>query len=426
MTLRSFRFIHTADIHLDSPLRGLAGQEGSAAERIRAAPREAFDALIGQAIQEKVDFVIIAGDLYDGNWRDYRTGLFFVRQMGRLAVEGIPVFLLYGNHDAESQITRRLLLPGIVQTFSSRQPETFPLAELGVALHGQSFPRRDVTENLVPDYPQPMEDTFNIGVLHTGLGGMGDHANYAPCALQDLVNKGYDYWALGHVHQGCVLNERPHVVFPGNLQGRHIRETGPKSAYLVTVDDGEVADLSPIHADVVRWALLPVPVDGCTQMSDVVDRLRAAIENAVERDSDGRLLACRIELTGRGEIHGKLLASREDLLAEARGAALGLGEEAAWVERVVIATQAAVDPGTLRGWEDPLGELQRMLEAAGEDEELHERLKADIGRLVSGLPHEVRAESEDAALKAAIDGEYTGLVGEMSGYLTARITAQGQ
>ena len=424
--MTSFRFIHTADIHLDSPLRGLAGQEGSAAERIRAAPREAFDTLIGQAIQEKVDFVIIAGDLYDGDWRDYRTGLFFVRQMGRLAEEGIPVFLLYGNHDAQSRITRRLDLPGNVRTFASRRPQTFALEELGVSLHGQSFPRRDVSDNLVPGYPQPVQDTFNIGVLHTGLGGMGGHANYAPCALHDLVNKGYDYWALGHVHQGGVLNERPHVVFPGNLQGRHIRETGPKSAYLVAVNDGELAELSPIHADVVRWALLPVNVDGCTKMNEVVDRVRTVIENAIERDSDGRLLACRIELTGRGEIHDGLLASREHLLAEARAAALGFGEEAAWIERVVIATQPAVDPATLRRREDALGELQRMLAVASEDEDLRERIEADIGRLVSGLPHELRAESEDAALKAAIDGEYAGLVGEMSGYLTARITAQGQ
>ena len=424
--MASFRFIHTADIHLDSPLRGLSRQEGDAAERIRTAPRDAFDTLIGRAIQEKIDFVIIAGDLYDGDWRDFRTGLFFVGQMGRLAAEDIPVFLLRGNHDAASQITRRLRLPDNVRMFSSRQPETFSLEEHGVTLHGQSFAQRDVTDNLVPAYPRPVQGTFNIGVLHTGLGGMGGHANYAPCTLRDLVNKGYEYWALGHVHQGEVLHERPHVVFPGNLQGRHIREAGPKSAYLVTVDDGEVAELSAIHADVVRWALLHVPVDGCTQLNEVVDRVRVAIEKSVARDSDGRLLACRIELTGRGEIHSKLPAAREYLLAEARSAALGLGEEAAWIERVVIATQPVVDPATLRGREDALGELQRLLEGAGEDEDLHERFKADIGRLVSGLPHEVRAESEDAALKAAIDGEYDGLVGEMSSYLMARITTQGQ
>ena len=230
----SFRFIHTGDIHLDSPLKGLAGQQSAAAERIRAAPRAAFENLISQAIEEEVDFVVIAGDLYDGDWRDYQTGLYFVKQMGRLSEAKIPVFLLHGNHDAESQITRKLTLPPNVSVFSARKPETFQLPHLNVALHGHSFRQRDVTDNLVPAYPPPLAGCFNIGVLHTGLGGMPGHANYAPCAIEDLINKGYDYWALAHVHQAAVLNERPHVVFCGNLQGRHIRETGAKGASLVT------------------------------------------------------------------------------------------------------------------------------------------------------------------------------------------------
>ena len=184
---------------------------------------------------------------------------------------------------------------------------------------------------------------FNIGVLHTGLGGIGGHANYAPCTLEDLVNKGYEYWALGHVHQRSTLHERPHVVFPGNLQGRHICETGPKGAYLVTVDErARSQTLSPFHADVVRWALIIVAVDGCDRMVDVVDRVHDAIGETVSREADGRLLACRIEIQGRTEIHGRLLASREHLLAEARAAALGLGEEVAWVERVVIATNPSL------------------------------------------------------------------------------------
>src|SRR6266581_6346950 len=108
---KSFRFIHTGDIHLDSPLRGLAGQQGAPAERIRTATRVALDNLVSHAIEDEVDFVVIAGDLYDGDWRDYQTGLFFVKQMGRFAQSNIPVFLLNGNHDAESQITRRLILP---------------------------------------------------------------------------------------------------------------------------------------------------------------------------------------------------------------------------------------------------------------------------------------------------------------------------
>lgn len=175
--MSSFRFLHAADIHLDSPLKGLAGQEGGAAERIRTATREAFDQLIGLAIEEQVAFLIIAGDLYDGDWRDYKTGLFFAAQMGRLNQAGIPCFLLYGNHDAESQITRRLVFPENVRAFGSRKPETITLEELDVALHGQSFRQRDVTENLALGYLEPITGAFNIGVLHTGLGGMGGHEN---------------------------------------------------------------------------------------------------------------------------------------------------------------------------------------------------------------------------------------------------------
>ena len=154
--MKSFRFIHTADIHLDSPLIGLAGQEGGAADRIRTATREAFKNLVGLALHEEAAFVIIAGDLYDGDWRDYQTGLLFVRKIGRLVAAGIQVFLLYGNHDAEGQITRRLVLPENVNAFSSRKPVTFQLKEFGIALHGQSYRQRDIADNLVPAYPEPI------------------------------------------------------------------------------------------------------------------------------------------------------------------------------------------------------------------------------------------------------------------------------
>ena len=175
----TFRFVHTGDIHLDSPLKGLAGQDGAAAERIRTATRTAFANLVEYTIEEEVDFFIIAGDLYDGDWRDYQTGLFFVGQMGRLAKAAIPVFLLFGNHDAESQITKRLTLPENVHVFSSKKPQTFELGQHRVALHGQSFRQRDVTDNLSIAYPSPVDGSFNIGVLHTGLGGMAGHAKHS-------------------------------------------------------------------------------------------------------------------------------------------------------------------------------------------------------------------------------------------------------
>lgn len=424
--LRSFRFVHTADIHLDSPLRGLSGHEGELADRIRTATREAFDNLIGYTIDEHAAFIIIAGDLYDGDWRDYQTGLFFARQMGRLAKARIPAFVLYGNHDAESQITRRLELPENVRAFSAQKPETFTLDELRVALHGQSFRQREVTDNLVSAYPEPTASVFNIGVLHTGLGGMGGHTNYAPCTLDDLVNKGYHYWALGHVHQGSVLHERPHVVFPGNLQGRHIREIGRKGAYIVTVEDEEVTELAPLYADVVRWAVISVTVDGCEKTLDVVDAMRDAIEEAVTSGADGRLVACRVELRGRTAIHDRLLASAERLLAEARAAALGLGDEVAWVERIVLATKPAINPATLAARDDALGDLQRMLRDAREDAAVLEQMEADIGELVRRLPYEIRGDAEDTILRAATNGDYAGLIDQVTGYLTARITGGDQ
>ncbi len=418
---KSFRFIHTGDIHLDSPLKGLSGHQGAAAERIRTATRVAFDNLVSQAIEEQVAFVIIAGDLYDGDWRDYQTGLFFVRQMGRLAQAGIPVFLLYGNHDAESQITRRLVLPANVRVFSARRPETFLLEDDAVALHGQSFRQRDITENLVPAYPSPTAGCFNIGILHTGLGGMGGHANYAPCAIEDLVNKGYDYWALAHVHQAAILHERPHVAFCGNLQGRYIRESGSKGASLVSIGDGQIEEISPLNVDVVRWTHLRVPVDQCGTAADAVDLIRQAIEDAVERESQGRLLACRIELTGRTALHGELLASAEHLVAEARAAALGLGEEAVWIERLVIATDSP-EATALR--QDALGELQRMIGSAGSDAGLRAQLASDLGDLIRKLPHDVRTDAEDAVLKAAIDNDTASLIALAGGYLAARLSAE--
>lgn len=214
-----------------------------------------------------------------------------------------------------------------------------------------------------------------MGVLYTGLGGIGGHANYAPCAIEDLVNKGYDYWALAHVHQAAVLHERPHVVFCGNLQGRYIRESGPKGASLVAVEDGQVEEISPFHVDVVRWLHLLVPVDHCGAAADAVDLIRQGIEDAVARESHGRLLACRIELTGRTGLHGELLASAERLLAEARAAALGLGEEAAWIERLVIATN---NPKGSASRKDALGDLQRMIGSAAGDSGLQVQLASDL------------------------------------------------
>ena len=169
------------------------------------ATRRALENLIQLALTEKVAFAIIAGDLYDGDWRDYNTGLYFVSQMQRLSDAGIVVFIAAGNHDAASKISKSLRLPDGVHMFPSERPDTFVIREMDVAVHGQSFPTPAVKKDLSAGYPEPVDGCFNIGILHTCATGRENHEPYAPCTLEGLKSKGYDYWALGHVHQFEVL-----------------------------------------------------------------------------------------------------------------------------------------------------------------------------------------------------------------------------
>jgi len=235
--MTSFRFVHAADLHLGSQFRGLAVNDPEIAERFANAVRSAFSSLVLRAIDEKVDFVVLAGDIYDGDWKDNTIGLFFNREVARLHRADIPVFLLKGNHDAESVVTRSISLPDTVRDFGIRRPTTFQIEHLSVALHGQGFADRAANENLALTYPQPVAGWFNIGVLHTSLTGRPPHANYAPCSVEDLRSRGYDYWALGHVHDYEVVSQAPAIVFPGIIQGRNIREAGPKGAVIVSVED---------------------------------------------------------------------------------------------------------------------------------------------------------------------------------------------
>ncbi len=235
-------------------------------EQIRLAARRAFDNLVQLAIDEQVAFVLLAGDLYDGDWKDYNTGIYFVNRMGRLREAGIPVIMVSGNHDAASQITRSLKLPDNVTLFPHRSVGTLHLDHLGVAIHGQSFSARSVMDDLVRNYPQGDPLLFNIGLLHTSLNGRPGHEPYAPCTLDALRSKGYQYWALGHIHQREEICRDPWVVFSGNIQGRHIRETGPKGCTLVSVDEGRVISVEERELDVLRWEVCrvdPAPVRQC-------------------------------------------------------------------------------------------------------------------------------------------------------------------
>jgi DNA repair exonuclease SbcCD nuclease subunit len=221
-----FKMVHAADLHLDSPLTGLVRYEGAPVDEVRGATRRALENLVSLCLEEQARLLLLAGDLYDGDWRDYSTGLFFSAQMERLREAGTQVVWIRGNHDAQSKLTHHLSLGEHCHELVSKQPSTLEFPALELAVHGQGFATPAVTDDLSARYPEPVRGVLNVGLLHTALSGRRGHAPYAPCDAVSLAHRGYDYWALGHVHQREIVSTAPYIVFPGNLLGRHVRVEG--------------------------------------------------------------------------------------------------------------------------------------------------------------------------------------------------------
>jgi DNA repair exonuclease SbcCD nuclease subunit len=388
-----FKFIHTADIHLDSPLHRLEAYEGAPVAEIRQASRRAFENLIDLAVTESVDAVLIAGDLFDGDWKDYHTGLYFITQIHRLKTAGIAVFIASGNHDAAGRMTRSLPYPDNVHVFSTRSPETRTLDALRVAIHGQSFATAVVKDNLALGYPEPVSGFFNIGLLHTSLTGRDGHETYAPCTLMDLQSRGYDYWALGHVHQFEIAAADPPVVFPGCLQGRHARETGPKGALLVTVAEGSAPEISHHPLDVIRWIQLTVNLEGAATEQACLDRFVGALEEQIQQN-DSVPLIIRVSFSGKTAAHAQMTGDPEYVIEAFRSTAIAHFGDRIWIDKITVATQppgrngqSPIDPG-------PLRELERLVAEIQASDDLLHMLGQELTDLFRKLPAEYRQGPE--------------------------------
>jgi DNA repair protein SbcD/Mre11 len=392
-----FKFLHAADIHLDSPLRGLEQYDGAPVEQIRGATRRALANLVELAIAERVAFVLFAGDLYDGDWKDYNTGLFFAMQMTKLREAGIQAFIIAGNHDAASQVTRYLRLPENVTMFSVQQPETVRLAACDVAIHGQGFGKRAVTDDLSAAYPDPDPRLFNIGLLHTSVDGREGHEPYAPCSLGGLLAKGYHYWALGHVHTREILYRDPWVVFPGNIQGRHVREVGPKGCTLVTVRHDQVVSADHRDLDVLRWLICNVDVSGARTGDDVVEHVRQALVRELADGSD-RPLATRIRLMGACQAHGEFSANLDRWTNEIRTVATDVSNGTLWIEQVKLQTRTQADLDQMLARDDALGDLLRALLEWETDEPFLAEVAGEFQQLSRKLPIELRSGDDPVDL----------------------------
>jgi DNA repair exonuclease SbcCD nuclease subunit len=406
----AFRFLHTADIHLDSPLKTLALRDAELSVHIRNATRQAFTGIVDTCLEQRLDALIIAGDLYDRDIQDMSTALFFGRQMRRLDEAGVRVFLIRGNHDAESMLTRELSLPDNVHVFGA-EGGTERLPDAGVAIHGISFAAAHVPENLLNRYPPPVQGMVNIGLLHTSLTGAEGHDVYAPCSLADLRGHGFDYWALGHVHKRTVHAEKPWVVMPGIPQGRDIGEDGPKSVTVVTIgDDGAIATEETTMA-VAQFERVAADLTGAETMADAATAMERALAEA-RGTVAAPLLVARLTLTGETPLAARLRRDDDLTLGEAQQAAESV--RGTLIDRVKFAFG-----GARQAESGPLAELEALITPENLPPEVVDQTLAAVDAVRRALPAEARKsfpDSDDA--RHALANE---LITEGAGDVIARL-----
>ncbi len=410
-----FRFLHLADIHLDSPMIGLSKYEGVPVEEIRLATRVALTNAVDLAIEEKVEFVLISGDIYDGDWPHFGTGLFFCSEMGRLERAGIDVYVLYGNHDAESVLTKKLPLPKNVHTFHTNKAESIRHERTGTVIHGRSYKDKDTRENLAIQYPEAVPGGLNIGMLHTALSGRPPHAPYAPCSVSELAAKGYDYWALGHVHDFEIVSTDPYIIYPGNLQGRTIREAGKKGTVLVTVRDGAISNEPERRiVDSVRLFHAKVDAAGMEDQESLEERVRASLEGALEQ-SNGLPTVVRLAVTGSTPLHGWLISREDQVKQDVRAIAISLSD-ALWIERISLKTSPTVTITSQAGSAD---ELNAILEQALADPDFSLEIIEALADFVNRLPAELG--KDDGLLRQVREGSVAELILDSFAALSSRV-----
>ena len=379
------RFVHTADLHLDSPFTGLkSAAPQNVARSLNEATFDAYTKVIDLCITERVDALLVAGDIYDGADRSFRAQHKFIAGLQQLDDAGIRSFVCHGNHDPLDGWEARLAYPPGCHRFSA-EFESAPVFQDDpdrAVVYGISYSTRDVYDNLVRRLGPVRPGPYRIGLLHANVGNNPDHGAYAPCTLDDLAQSGIDYWALGHVHTRQVLNERsPTVVYPGNSQGRHPNETGARGVYLVEVNDDGNVRMEFRAMDVVRWERTSIDIGAIETEQELLDALDERMQDLLDA-ADGRQVIARVTLSGRGELHGFL--RRPDSVIDI---VEGINESWAkrspfvWCERIDDETASPFDRGARLSGSDFLAEALRTTDRAKNDPKLLAHLSDGISDL---------------------------------------------
>ncbi len=262
----SVKFVHAADLHLDRPFSGLRDVDEQVGNALRDATLAAYDRVINLCLNEKVDFALFAGDLFDSQDRSLRAQVRFVRGLATLADAGIPAFVVHGNHDPWSAWSEALEWPATAHRFGPDEVERVSVrrgGETTCAVYGISFGRREVKANLARRFKREAGDApFAVGLLHADVGGRTGESPYAPCSVEDLRVAGFDYWAIGHIHVPQVIRPAdPCIIYPGSTQGLDPNQTGPRGCYVVELEQGREPKYEFRPTSEAEWQQEAVSID---------------------------------------------------------------------------------------------------------------------------------------------------------------------
>ncbi|EKS42107.1 hypothetical protein HMPREF9695_01199 [Afipia broomeae ATCC 49717] len=359
--------------------------------------------IVDLCLEERVDALLLAGDLYDGDQTSMKTARFLAEQIRRLHQVGIRVFIIRGNHDALSRITKELIFPDSVKVFGGRAEAVAVDREAGhfpVAIHGLSFAQPHAPESLIAKYKPVIAGSVNIGIMHTSLAGAPGHDPYAPCSLADLRAVGFQYWALGHVHKRSIVEGACAIVMPGMPQGRDINESGAKSVTLVTIRDDRSIHIEERATSIAQFERVSVDATGLDDWRDLIAAVTRALEQTRHSVVSEHLVA-RLRVTGATPLSWRIRRDLDLLKAEAddRGSLIG----ACWIEKLEVATHS---PGeNAESPADPLVELRRLIQ---EEVLQSETFQTDIltiaEELRAQLPQECRDSlgSDETAFKTGL------------------------
>lgn len=405
----TFRFIHTADLHLDSPLVSLALRDPALAAEVATASRATLTRIVDLCLTEQVDALIIAGDLWDGEQSSAKTPRFLKQELQRLSDGGIRCFIIRGNHDATSKVTRELEPPPLTHVFGTKPAtQTFEAGGHLVAVHGISFAEGAVPQSLLPRYPAPVPGAFNLGMMHTSLNGSPAHDVYAPCALSDLDAHGYDYWALGHIHLRSAHLGRSAVVMPGIPQGRDMGEAGPHSVTLGSYDG--TLRLEERFVAGLRFERLALDLSGLTDWAEALAALTAALRAAAGPRTEDHLVL-RLVLSGATPLSFRIARDLDRLTQEAVAVAESL--PGLWIDKLENRTTGAAQSALP-------ADLVQITADMAHDPALIAAMSQTAADLLQDLPPDLRNLLGDDA--AALDSACRDLLTEGLSRLLPRLS----